>query len=62
MSKEEATGWREWRKTHEGRVVDAIHDTDDPLPAVFDIACRVGQYVRYPRKFLEDMALKRTHN
>jgi D-aspartate ligase len=62
MSKEEATGWREWRKTHEGRVVDAIHDTDDPLPAVFDIACRVGQYVRYPRKFLEDMTLRRTHN
>ena len=61
MSREEATRWREWRKTYEGRVVDAIHDSDDPLPAVFDIASRVGQYMRYPQKFLEDMALKQTH-
>ena len=35
--------------------------SDDPLPAVFDIASRVGQYMRYPRKFLEDMAFKQTH-
>jgi predicted ATP-grasp superfamily ATP-dependent carboligase len=61
MSREEATHWLEWRKTYEGRVVDAIHDSDDPLPAVFDIASRVGQYMRYPRKFLGDMAFKQTH-
>ena len=62
MSREEATHWLEWRKTYEGRVVDAIHDfLDDPLPAVFDIASRVGQYMRYPRKFLGDMAFKQTH-
>jgi predicted ATP-grasp superfamily ATP-dependent carboligase len=60
MSSEEATYWRKWRKRYEGRVVDAIHDSDDPLPAVFDIASRVGQYMRYPQKFLEDMALKQT--
>jgi hypothetical protein len=41
--------------------VDAIHDSDDPLPAVFDIASRVGEYMRYPRKFLGDMAFKQTH-
>jgi predicted ATP-grasp superfamily ATP-dependent carboligase len=58
MSREEATRWREWRKTYEGRVVDAIHDSDDPLPAVFDVASRVGQYMRYPRKFFSDMASK----
>jgi D-aspartate ligase len=61
MSREEATHWLEWRKTYEGRVVDAIHDSDDPLPAVFDIASRVGQYMRYPRKFLTDMAFRQTH-
>jgi predicted ATP-grasp superfamily ATP-dependent carboligase len=59
MSREEATYWREWRKTHDGRVVDAIHDSDDPLPAVFDIASRVGQYMRYPRRFFGEMAFKR---
>ena len=48
-------------KSYEGRVVDAIHDSDDPLPAVFDIASRVGEYMRYPRKFLADMAFKQTH-
>ena len=61
MSREEATHWLEWRKTYKGRVVDAIHDSDDPLPAVFDIASRVGEYMRYPRKFFEDMAFKQTH-
>jgi D-aspartate ligase len=61
MSTEEATQWREWRKTHEGRVVDAIHDSDDPLPGVFDIASRVGQYMRYPRRFLGDMAFRQPH-
>ena len=61
MSREEATHWLEWRKTYKGRVVDAIHDADDPLPAVFDIASRVGEYMRYPRKFLGDMAFKQTH-
>jgi hypothetical protein len=58
MSREEATRWREWRKTYEGRVVDAIHDSDDPLPAVFDVASRVGQYMRYPQKFFSDMVSK----
>lgn len=61
MSKEEATRWREWRKTHEGRVVDAIHDSDDPLPGVFDAASRVGQYMRYPQKFLTEMAFRQAH-
>ncbi len=61
MSREEATRWREWRKTYEGRVVDAIHDSDDPLPAVFDAAWRVGQYMRYPQKFFAEMAFKQTH-
>jgi D-aspartate ligase len=59
MSREEATYWREWRKTHDGRVVDAIHDSDDPLPAVFDVASRLGQYMRYPRRFFGEMAFKR---
>ena len=61
MSREEAARWREWRKMYEGRVVDAIRDSDDPLPAVFDIASRVGQYMRYPQKFLGEMALSQTH-
>jgi D-aspartate ligase len=61
MSREEATRWREWRKTHEGRVVDAIHDSDDPLPGVFDVASRVGQYMRYPRRFLGEMAFRQSH-
>lgn len=61
MSREEAARWREWRKTYEGRVVDAIRDSDDPLPAVFDVASRVGQYMRYPQKFLGEMALNQTH-
>ncbi len=61
MSREEAAQWREWRKTYEGRVVDAIHDSDDPLPAVIDVASRVGQYIRYPQKFFSEMAFKQSH-
>ena len=61
MSREEATQWRQWRKTYDGRVVDAIHDSDDPLPAIFDVASRVGQYMRYPRRFLGEMAFEQSH-
>lgn len=61
MSKEEAAHWRRWRKTYEGRVVDAIQDSDDPLPAVLDAAARVGQYMRYPKKFLTEMAFKQAN-
>lgn len=61
MSREEANHWLEWRKMYEGRVVDAIRDSDDPLPAVFDMASRVGQYMRHPRKFLRDMVFKQPH-
>jgi biotin carboxylase len=56
MPREEAAHWLEWRRRHEGRVVDAIYDPNDTLPGVFDIASRLGQYVRYPQKFLKDMA------
>lgn len=61
FKKEEAARWREWRRTYKGRVVDAINDSDDPLPAVFDAASRVGQYVRYPRKFLAEIAFKQAN-
>jgi D-aspartate ligase len=61
ISREEASHWRQWRKTYKGRVVDAIHDSDDPLPAVIDAASRVGQYMRYPRKFVADMAFKQAN-
>lgn len=61
IPREEASHWRQWRKTYKGRVVDAIHDSDDPLPAVIDAASRVGQYMRYPRKFVADMAFKQAH-
>lgn len=61
MSSEEAAQWREWRKAHEGRVVDAIHDPDDPMPGVFDVASRIGQYMRYPRRFIGEMAFERSH-
>jgi len=60
MSRVVAAKWLEWRKWSVGRVLYAIHDSDDPLPTAFDIASRVGQYIRYPQKFLKDMAFKQT--
>jgi len=61
FKREEAARWREWRRTYEGRVVDAIHDSDDPLPTVVDAASRVGQYMRYPRKFLAEITFKQAN-
>lgn len=56
MSTEEANRWREWSKACDGRMVDAIRDADDPLPALFDVACQVFQSVRHPRAFARQTA------
>jgi hypothetical protein len=57
MSAGEAKRWQEWRKAHDGRVVDAVRDAGDPLPALIDVARHLSHSVRHPRAFVREMGL-----
>jgi D-aspartate ligase len=57
MSIEEAKRWRDWHKAHHGRVVDAVHDGGDPLPALIDVMQHFLQSIRHPRAFLRQTGL-----
>ena len=52
MSIEEAKRWREWHKAYGGRVVDAVRDGGDPVPALIDVMQQFLQSIRHPRAFV----------
>jgi D-aspartate ligase len=52
MSIGEAKRWREWHKAYHGRVVDAVRDGGDPLPALIDVMQQFWQSIRHPRAFV----------
>lgn len=54
MSSEEANRWRGWRQTAGDRVVDAVRDGDDPVPAIIDGAEHIRRSMR--RSFFREMA------
>jgi hypothetical protein len=51
----EAKRWREWRKTREGRLVDAVYDANDPMPAFINVAEHLWKSIRQPGGFLKEM-------
>ena len=59
MSREEAMRWREWLNAPGRRVLDAVRDAGDPLPAAIDVAQQLLQYVRHPRAFVRLLAMAR---
>ena len=60
MTSEEAAAWRQWRTDCGGNIVDAVRDTDDPVPALIDAAQQVMRSIRHPRAYLRHMASKNT--
>ena len=60
MTSEEAAVWRQWRTDCGGNIVDAVRDTDDPVPALIDAAQQVMRSIRHPRAYLRHMASKNT--
>jgi predicted ATP-grasp superfamily ATP-dependent carboligase len=56
MSYVEANRWREWHTDADGRLVDAVRDADDPIPALVDGAARIWKSIRYFRSFVKEMA------
>ncbi|MDX2205409.1 MAG: hypothetical protein NW223_21855 [Hyphomicrobiaceae bacterium] len=56
MSTEDASRWREWRRRANGRLVDAVHDADDPVPAYADAVQQVLHAARHPRAFVRQMS------
>lgn len=59
MTRGETAGWRRWRRTHRGRLHDAVQDRGDIMPAVVDFAAIVVGYSRHPRSFVRAMLLDR---
>jgi predicted ATP-grasp superfamily ATP-dependent carboligase len=57
ISREDAAHWYEWSSAPGRKVVDAVADSDDPLPFVCDVAQQVVQYVRHPRAFIVQLGL-----
>jgi D-aspartate ligase len=48
MSAGEARRWRRWYEEHRASMVDLTLDPDDPRPAYFDVAQRLGHWMRHP--------------
>lgn len=59
MSREEVARWRDWRAAPGHRVIDAVHDAGDRLPAAIDVAQQIYQCVRHPRAFIAQTGLAR---
>lgn len=57
MSPEEAKRWRTWRCSFGDRIVDAVGDVVDPLPALVDVAHQLVRSARHPRAFFRQTAL-----
>jgi D-aspartate ligase len=60
MTSEEAALWRQWRTECGGNIVDAVRDSDDPVPALIDAAQQVMRSIRHPRAYLRHMASTNT--
>lgn len=56
MSREEANRWRGWRQAAGQRIVDAVRDDDDPVPAFIDRVEHMWRSMRHPRRFFKEMA------
>ena len=51
MSPEEVARWRDWCASRGSRLVDAVADSDDPLPYLAEVTKQVLELVRAPRIF-----------
>jgi predicted ATP-grasp superfamily ATP-dependent carboligase len=59
MSRKDAAGWLDWSRGSHGRVVDAVRDPHDALPAFFDAAQYLLHCLRHPRAFVRQYGLDR---
>jgi predicted ATP-grasp superfamily ATP-dependent carboligase len=58
LSADEARHWRNWYKSHRGRVVHAVFDRDDWKPAIAEIVRQLIEHGRHPRAFVKSTVLK----
>jgi D-aspartate ligase len=59
MSRKDATRWLNWSRGSHGRMIDAIRDPHDALPAFVDVAQFLLHSLRHPRSFLRQCGLER---
>jgi len=51
MSKQDAVRWQDWRRAPGRKVVDAVRDPYDRLPATIDAMQQIYMGIRHPRSF-----------
>lgn len=59
MSAGEAAAWRAWRRSHRGRLTDAVLDRGDPFPFVGEVAARLWGYASHPAVSVRSMVFNR---
>ena len=57
MSSSEVRHWRGWYRDQRVTATDAVHDRDDPTPAIVDAALWVGAFARHPRSFIRNFVM-----
>lgn len=59
ISYKDAARWQQWAKGSHGKMIDAIKDPDDTLPAFIDAGQYLLHFLRHPRAFLKQYGLER---
>src|SRR5262249_29539106 len=59
LSRADAQHWRGWLAARREKVVDAVLDPNDQLPAVAEVISQLLRYTRHPRAFLRQIVLDR---
>jgi D-aspartate ligase len=59
MSRKDAARWLEWSRGSDGKMIDAVKDPHDALPAFVDVAQYLLYALRHPRAFVRQYALER---
>jgi D-aspartate ligase len=59
MSRKDAASWLDWSRGSHGKVVDAVRDPHDALPAFIDAAQYLLHCLRHPRSFVRQYGLDR---
>jgi D-aspartate ligase len=59
MSRKDAARWLDWSRGSHGKMIDAVKDPDDALPAFVDVAQYLLHALRHPRAFVRQYGLER---
>jgi D-aspartate ligase len=59
MSRKDAARWLNWSRGSHGKIIDAVKDPNDALPAFVDVAQYLLDALRHPRAYVRHYGLER---